>query len=117
MSNQKNSPETGEVCRAKPQRINNNGNSDYKLKPNTKTYNIVNLFCQGKKLSCLDHYWHFDTCLHSTVSGLSKRFNLTIPRTTTRLPNRQGRLVSVALYWFNNDDIAKMKSLISGGIK
>lgn len=116
MNNQKNALLSVESSQGNQSKIQSKGNGNFRLKPNTKRYNIVSLFCQGKKLSCLDHYWTGDTCLHSTVSGLSKRFNLAIPRTTTKLPNRQGKLVSgIAEYYFSDDDIAKMKPLLSGG--
>jgi hypothetical protein len=78
-----------------------------------KTKAIVKLFASGRRLSCLDHYWTGDTCLHSTVSSLSKRYGLSIPRVWAMLPNRVGVLTRVKQYWFSSEDIARMLPLVS----
>jgi len=77
-----------------------------------KSKEIVKLLAGGRRLSCLDHVWTGDTCLHSTVSSLSKRHGVTIPREWVRLPNRAGVLTRVKEYWFSAEDIAKMLPLI-----
>ena len=115
MSNHKKSPETLSGNRANQKSKSNKGKHNFKLNPNTKKHNIVSEFCLGKKLSCLDHSRIGETCLHSTVSGLVKHHHLTIPRKWEKLPNRRGNLVSVKQYWFSDDDVAKMKPLLSEG--
>jgi len=77
-----------------------------------KTKEIVKLFASGRRLSCLDHHWTGDSCLHSTVSYLSRRYGLSIPRKWARLPNRSGVLTHVKLYWFSVEDVTKMLLLI-----
>jgi len=77
-----------------------------------KTKEIVKLFVSGRRLSCLDHYWTGDTCLHSTVSSLSKRYGLSIPREWMKKPNRAGVKTRVKDFWFSAEDKAKMLPLI-----
>jgi len=79
----------------------------------SKTKEIVKLFVSGRRLSCLDHYWTGDTCLHSTVSTLSKQHGLLIPREWMKKPNRKGVLTRAKDYWFSDEDIAKMLPLVS----
>jgi len=78
-----------------------------------KSKEIVKLFASGRRLSCLDHHWTGDTCLHSTVSYLSRRYGLSIPREWAMLPNRAGVLTRVKQYWFSAKDIEKMLPLIA----
>jgi hypothetical protein len=114
--NMKNTLETvgggkGIKCESKITK-NDNHAHNFKPKKGTKLHNVISEFLKGKKLSCLDHYWLGDTCLHSTVPKLMKRYGLTIPRERKPLPNRQGKSVSVSEYYFSDSDIAKMKPLM-----
>lgn len=78
-----------------------------------KTKEIVKPLACGRRLSCLDHYWTGDTCLHSTVSSLSKQYGLSIPREWMKKPNRVGVLTRVKDFWFSAEDRAKMLPLIA----
>lgn len=100
---------------AKPSHTISIGKANFKLRQGTKQHNVISEFLKGKKLSCLDHYWLGDTCLHSTVSALHKKYGLIIPRKWDKLPNRKGKLTRVKVYWFSDSDIAKIKPLIKGG--
>lgn len=105
--------DSGQGVDTQKKEISINGNFKPKIiKRDTKQYRIISLFCDGRLLSCLDSYWTGDTCLHSTVDKISKRFNLEIPRERGKLSNRRGELVSVVLYRFSETDIAKMKPLL-----
>jgi len=79
----------------------------------SKTKEMVKLFVSGRRLSCLDHFWTGDTCLHSTVSYLSKLYGLNIPREWVMLPNRMGVSTRVKQYWFSSEDIEKMLPLVT----
>jgi hypothetical protein len=115
---QKNTPKTlasgrGIKCESKNNKESNHA-QNFNPKQLTKQQKVISEFLKNKKLSCLDHYWLGDTCLHSTVSTLSKRYGLEIPRKRQKLPNRQGKKVSIVLYWFSETDKQKATKILGG---
>lgn len=86
--------------------------NNHSLRKGTKKHRVVELFCQGEKLSCLNQNITGDTCLHSTVSSLTKAYKLEIPRERISLPNARNHDVLVTRYWFSIQDIINMKGLL-----
>jgi hypothetical protein len=57
-----------------------------------------------KGLHCLEAIHIGDTCLHSTISALSKRYYLEIPRKKIKVSNKRGKLITVTQYWLSESD-------------
>lgn len=89
-----------------------NSNNNKALKKGTKQHHISLLLANGHRLSCLDQKKTGDTCLHSTISSLTKYFDLEIPRIRKKLPNSRNKLVSVTQYYFNDRDKVIMAGLL-----
>lgn len=53
-----------------------------------------------------------DHCLHTTVSDLQIKYDLSFDRERERVPNRFGGETIVCRYWLSGDNIAKARMIV-----
>jgi len=82
------------------------------LNTGTKEFNIILYMKAGNSLNRFEAEALGDHCLPSTISTISRKYSLEIPRKMVKVPNQFGTLTDVMCYWFSESDIAKVQSLI-----
>ena len=78
----------------------------------TKEFNIIQYMRLGNSLHRFQAEALGDHCLPSTISTISRKYGLEIPRKMIKVNNRFGTLTDVMCYWFSESDIAKINKLL-----
>jgi len=80
-------------------------------KQGSKEFNIIQYLLSGKSLHRFKAETIGDHCLPSTISSISSKYNLEIPRKMIQVHNRFGSTTNVMCYWVSENDKIKINSL------
>jgi hypothetical protein len=77
----------------------------------SKEFTIIEYLHSGRSLHRFQAETLGDHCLPTTISTISRKYALEIPRETIQIRNRFGTLTHVMRYWFSEEDKIKINSL------
>ncbi len=80
-----------------------------------KLKRMLSVFASGMRLNTFQAKELGDTCLHTTVSDLQARHNITFARQWEKIRNRFGTETRVLRYWLEGVNLERAQAIISGG--
>lgn len=82
-------------------------------KNHTKTELCLRTMINKGKINTHDaHASYGDTCLHTTISGIQKRYNIHFNREYKKLPRHRSSR-SYAHYWLEGENLIRAKKLLT----
>lgn len=82
------------------------------LRTGPKEFTIIQHLLLGDSLHRFEAEALGDHCLPSTISTISRKYGLEIPRKLVEVSTRFSSNTTVMRYWFSESDIAKMRKLL-----
>jgi len=82
------------------------------LRTGSKEFTIIQHLLLGDSLHRFEAEALGDHCLPSTISTISRKYGLEIPRKLVEVSTRFSSDTTVMRYWFSESDIAKMRKLL-----
>jgi len=80
-----------------------------------KLQRMLSVFASGMRLNTFQAKELGDTCLHTTISDLQARHNVTFSRQWEKIKNRFGTETRVLCYWLEGVNLERAQAIISGG--
>jgi hypothetical protein len=81
------------------------------LRTGSKEFTIIQYLLMGNSLHRFEAEALGDHCLHSTISTISRKYAIEIPRELVQVSTRFNGTTSVMRYWFSEEDKIKINSL------